>query len=225
MQEQTRNILIGAVVAILVLGALFYYKKAHSPAPAEDTSPNITETPTTPTENSSPAQATPSQTTVNATQNTAKFNTAMDNARTAFRNKDYSQAVIYYKQALTYENTDTPYSGLYYVYAAEGNWVRARAALDSAIKINPRFFDYWNSKLTLLDQYTTSTYQELKNVYNEGLSRVDPAYKINLVTHFAQIAESNGQIAEAISLWSYAKTLFPANSSIYQAEIDRLQKN
>ena len=157
----------------------------------------------------------------------------MDNARTSFRNKAYLQSIVYYKQALTLQNTDTPYSGLFIVYGAQGDWVNAQKVLDSAIKINPLFVDYWISKLTVLDEKTSATYQELKNVYNEGLSKVDPKTKINLVTYFARlaearakragIAENNGQITDAITAWTYAKQLFPENSSIYQGEIERLQ--
>ena len=43
------------------------------------------------------------------------------------------------------------------------------------------------------------------------------------MTQFAGIAENNWQTSEAISVWEYAKHLYPQNNAIYQAEIDRLR--
>jgi hypothetical protein len=52
---------------------------------------------------------------------------------------------------------------------------------------------------------------------------VNSQTKVNLVTQFARIAESNGERKEAIDLWTYAKTVYPENSSVYQQEIDRIK--
>ena len=43
------------------------------------------------------------------------------------------------------------------------------------------------------------------------------------LTHFANMAESNGEKSEAIALWKYAQELNPEKKSIYQAEIERLK--
>jgi len=227
MQRKINYLIIGVTALLLIVLGVFYYKGRSLKEPPQGPSLveaiSILENPSdelgtilTP----EPEATVPA---LSAEEIKAKFNTAMDNARTSFRNKDYSQSIVYYKQALTLQNTDTPYSGLFIVYGAQGDWVNAQKVLDLAIKINPLFVDYWISKLTVLDEKTSATYQELKNVYNEGLSKVDPKTKINLVSYFAGIAENNGQITDAITAWTYSKQLFPENSSIYQTEIDRLQ--
>jgi hypothetical protein len=88
----------------------------------------------------------------------------------------------------------------------------------------PGSTDYWSWKIELLDQKTNTSYEDLKLIYEEGLSKVDQKTKVNLVTRFAMVAEINDEKADAISFWEYAKTLFPANNKIYQSEIDRLSK-
>ncbi len=230
-QKKINYLIIGAVVIFLLILGVYYYQNIKISTQTEQTS--IT-TPTPPPqggEKSSPPSEggvlAPSEGGGNPKLSTAeikaKFNTAMDNARTAFRNKDYPQAIIYYKQALTYQKVDTPYSGLFVVYGAQKEWAKALEALDSALKINPLFVDYWKSKIEVLSEQTSASFQDLKNVYNEGLLKVDPARKIDLITFFAQIAENIGQKDEAINLWGYAKEVYPDNALIYQAEIERLQ--
>jgi hypothetical protein len=74
-----------------------------------------------------------------------------------------------------------------------------------------------------LDERTTTTYAELRKIYEEGFTESKNETKVNLTTSFARISESNNQRYEAISLWEQAKTLYPERTSLYQAEIDRLQ--
>ncbi len=223
MQQKINYLIAGVVVLLVIILGIYYYQTKI----LSENSP-LEESPKGEVDNSvstpSSQLATPQEGN-NTAEIKANFNTAMDNARTAFRNKDYPQAIIYYKQALTYQKVDTPYSGLFYVYGAQGEWAKALEALDSALKINPLFVDYWKSKIEVLSEQTSASFQDLKHIYNEGLKKVDPARKIDLVTFFATIAENIGQKSEAINLWKYAQQVYPENSSIYQAEIERLQKN
>ena len=154
---------------------------------------------------------------------TAKFNAAMDRARAAFLKKDYAKSIASYQEALTYRKTDTPYSGLFVVYGAQGEWAKALEALDAALKINSFFDGYWKSKIEVLSEQTSAGFADLLKVYNEGMLKVDPRYKVNLVTFFAGIAEKYGQKDKAVSLWQEAIKLYPQNTSSYQAEIERLQ--
>lgn len=228
MQQKINYLITGFIVLLLVILGIFYYQKNKKATLVPNNVPNspLEESPKGEVDNntSTPAQTPPLKRGTTAEIN-VKFNTAMANARTAFINKDYPQAIVYYNQALSYNKVDTVYAGLFTAYGAQGDWVKAQSAIDSAIKLKPTFTDYWVSKLTVLDEKTPASYQDLKNVYNEGLLKVNPETKIDLITYFATAAEKNGQISDAISLWTYAKTLYPQNSSIYQAEIDRLQKN
>ena len=148
----------------------------------------------------------------------------MTNARTAFGKGEYPKAIGYYDEAVLYSKVDTVYSGLFTVYGAQGEWEKARASLDSAIALNPLYTEYWKWKLTVLDGKTASSFQDLQKVYEEGLLKGDKRTRVNLVTHFASIAEGNAQKSEAIALWEYAKQLYPQNGVIYQAEIDRLRE-
>lgn len=152
------------------------------------------------------------------------FSKALADGNTALVNKNYSQALNYYNQALKYKNSDLVYARMFSLYSAQSNFTKALESINKAIELNPSYTDYWNDKLTLLDAETNSSFAELKVVYNDGLTKVDSRTKINLITHFARIAENNGEKNEAILAWNKAIEVYPQSSSIYQAEIDRLNK-
>lgn len=233
-REQTKNLIISIVAITLIIGGIFYYQKKNRQAVLpKDTDTAVKGEDIIPTPEPEPTKEELLQKKVDSANTEelkaqeavkkAKWNTAMGNARTAFGKGEYDKAIIFYNEALSYYKTDTGYSGLSVVYGAQNNIDQARIAIESAIKLNPLFTEYWISKLSLLDDKTNVSYQDLQKIYNEGLTKVDPKTKINLVTYFAGVAEKNWQKDDAISLWEYAKNLYPQNSSIYQAEIDRLR--
>lgn len=151
------------------------------------------------------------------------FSKALADGNTALINKDYNKALNYYNEALKYRNSDLVYARMFSLYSAQSNFTKALESINKAIELNPAYTDYWNDKLTLLDTQTSSSFAELKVVYNDGLTKVDNRTKINLITHFARIAENNGEKNEAILAWNKAIEVYPQGSSIYQAEIDRLK--
>lgn len=153
------------------------------------------------------------------------FNKAMNNAQIAFGKGEYDKSIAYYNEALNYLKSDKVYSGLFLSYSALNNVDKARVALDAAIKLNPKYTDYWKWQLSLLDDKTGVSYADLKRVYEDGIAKVDSKTKINLITHFALISETNFQKTEAISLWEYAKRINPSKTAVYQVEIDRLKAN
>jgi|SRR3989344_1676184 len=226
MTQEQRNLIISVVAIALVVGGIFYFQgrslkeppqgpSLENPAPApEPTAEELLQQKV----NKANAEELKMQEAVRK----AKWNTAMDNARAAFGKGEYDKSIAFYNEALSYKKTDTVYSGLFVVYSAQNNIDQARVAIEAAIKLNPLFTEYWKSKLAMLDEKTNVSYQDLQTIYSEGLLKVDPKTKIDLVTYFAGIAERNGQISDAISLWEYAKNLYPQNVLIYQAEIDRL---
>lgn len=227
-QEPTKNLIISIVVLALIAGGIFYYQKKNQNSAVPEKQDTAGGEARTIDENKAPTPEFESTDTVapspSVSDNTAKFNTAMTNARTAFGKGEYPKAIGYYDEALLYSKVDTVYSGLFTVYGAQGEWEKARASLDSAIALNPLYTEYWKWKLTVLDGKTSSSFQDLQKVYEEGLLKGDKRTRVNLVTHFASIAEGNAQKSEAIALWEYAKTLYPQNGVIYQAEIDRLRE-
>lgn len=154
-----------------------------------------------------------------------KYNTAIENARTAFVNKDYKGSVKFYKEAIKYRKEDhTAYAGLYVTYGAEEKWDLAMSSLDKAIELYPTSSDYWKWKMQLMDEKTDATYEELLAVLEKAFLEVEPKTKVNLVTYFAGVAEKEQKIDEAIAYWEQAKTLNPERKDIFQQEINRLKK-
>lgn len=223
--------IIGLMVVILAIAGFMDYKKGidedienidlsntsetvdNSVAPVENT-----DTSTTPT-----SSVGTSKSAVEVVDtNKAKFNTALSNGSNAFNQKDYTKAISYFNEALGYNKSDVVYVRLFSAYSAQGNWTKALEMINQAISVNPVYTDYWIYKMVAMDEKTSATFGELKTVYNDGLNKVDPKTKINLLTNFARIAENNGEKGEAISVWTKAIEVYPQNKAIYQAEIDRL---
>lgn len=222
-QKQTRNIIAGAIIAlILIIAGIYYYKNIpQRPSLVEISEPIANE-------NNNSVNTEKGGIITNkdlSGDNTGKFNTAMRNAQIAFGAGKYGKSIAYYNEALLYIKSDKVYSGLFITYGAKKDWTSARKAIDAAIELNPLNADYWIWKLSLLDEQTDSSFTDLKKIYEEGLVKIDPRKRADLTTHFAGIAENNAQKAEAIALWEKAKQINPSKSSIYQAEIDRLQGN
>ncbi|MDQ3244777.1 MAG: hypothetical protein M3P22_00285 [bacterium] len=230
MDNKSRNIIIIIAVLVLLSVGLYYSRLQKQKTENTDNTENADATIQIPANNDkipeNKTENTPanSQQSPEAQENQRKFNTAMSDAQKAFVAKQYAQAIVHYKTALTYNiKKDTVYQGLSLAYAAQGDWVSARTSIDSAITINPLFVELWTWKLTILDEKTNTSFADLKKIYQDGLTKVDPKTKINLVTSFARIAENNQQNGESIALWQYAIELYPQNTTSYQAEIDRLK--
>jgi tetratricopeptide (TPR) repeat protein len=228
-------IIVGVMVVILVIAGLIDYKRGIDKDIENIDLTNISDVINNENEevliegdNSSVLPGSASQNTTTkpkvevADINKVKFNTALSNGSTAFNTKDYSKAVTYFNEALSYNKSDVVYVRLFSVYSAQGDWIRALEMINEAIVINPSYTDYWIYKLVAMDEKTNATFGELKTVYNDGLAKVDPKTKINLMTNFARIAENNGEKSEAISVWTEAQKVYPQNQAVYQTEIDRL---
>ena len=239
-EDQQRNLIIVIVTILLIGGGVYYYNRNRPPqTPPEEitTSPDESGTPPSqggeetgepspPLEGGVPSPSSSGTGAGGGGQNIdlkAKFDATMANASKAFLAGNYTLALKYYNDALLIKKLDVVYSGMFNVYSAQQNWVKAEWAINTALSLNSTYTEYWKWKLTLLDERTNATFTELKVIYNEGLAKGDRRTKINLVTHFAVLAESNGEKGEAIALWEYAKELNPGKAEVYQAEIDRLQ--
>lgn len=160
---------------------------------------------------------------INKVNNDAKFNEYLTLANKSFLDAKYDQAIVELNQALKYKNSDFAYVRISSAYGAKGDFANALSAIDKAISLNPTFTDYWNTKLTILDDKMTTSFEGLKAVYDLGLTKVDSRTKVNLVTLFARIAENNQKYDEAIKAFTYAKEIYPERASIFQTEIDRLK--
>lgn len=232
-KEKMKTRVIGLIVILALAGGI-YYSKSSMKEPVEDSPSPDSEI--TPVEDSPSQEVTPkeevSTESSNASTNTkpeivtadnTKFNTLLQEGSKAFMDKNYSLAIKTYNEALAIDASDVVYIRLYGVYNAQGDIKKAEEMLNKAIAKNPSYTEYWNTKLIFLDQKTNTSFDELKKIYTDGLNKVDSRTKLNLVTVFARIAESNKEYAEAITAWQKAIELYPTSKAVYQAEIDRLK--
>lgn len=226
MTATTRNILVGLAAVVVIGGGIYYYQKQKVEKVTENTITTTEEkTPEDVIVNPKTGSQNVATASVGDSLDEQRFNNTMTNARNAIGQKDYKAAIKQYQLALKYQpKADTAYIGLYVAYGAQGSWIEARNALDKAIDLAPSNADYWKWKITLLDEKTDSSYETLVSLYDDGMTKVNPAYKVNLVTHFARVAEYNYKINDAIAQWELAKRIEPTNATIYQSEIDRLKE-
>ncbi len=157
------------------------------------------------------------------TNNKKLFDESLSSGSAALINKEYNTALTHFNKALTYKDSDLVYARIFSLHSQTKEWNKAIDAINKAINLNPSYTDYWNSKLLVLDEQSNTYFAELKTIYQEGLTKVDPKTKINLITNFARIAENNGEKNEAIALWETAIETYPQSKDIYQKEIDRLK--
>ncbi len=220
-QEQKRTIIIVVVAVLLVVGGIFYTESKNKVD--QDIKDVIVDGEVIEAGKGAEAEVDANKPVVASDPNKAKFDQALINASSATIAGNHVQSIVYLNQALTYKNSDVVYARLYEAYNRQGNTAEALKAINKAIELNSDYTDYWNTKIVFMDEKTNASYAELKAVYNAGLAKVDTTTKINLVTSFASVSGRGGQIDEAISLWEYAKNLYPARAAMYQAEIDALK--
>lgn len=214
---------VGIIILIIIVLGLVYFNTSKKGGEAQVAEPVLEDsTQDLLKDETSDVSKAPVKTTVPATSAKDSFNSAMTKGNTAFLAKNYDEAIRFFKEALNYKDADTAYFRLYDVYNAQNNIDEARVYLEKAIQKNPAYTEYWTTKLTFLDEKTSVSYLDLKKIYEDGLLKVNSQTKVNLVTTFARVAEANKQYGEAAFYWGYAKELLPANSAIFQAEIDRL---
>ncbi len=223
--------IIGLMIVILVIAGFMDYKKGIDEDIENIDLSNTSETvdnSIVPAENTNTSTTTPNNTVKPAIEavdtNKAKFNTALSNGSNAFNQKDYTKAINYFNEALGYNKSDVVYVRLFSAYSAQGDWTKALEMINQAIAVNPAYTDYWIYKMVALDEKTTASFAALKAVYDQGITKVDPKTKINLITNFARTAENNGEKGDAIASWTKAIEVYPQNKTIYQTEIDRLNK-
>lgn len=222
MDKKTRKIIFTVILLLVIVLAFVAYKKTKT-ADVEviQNDQTVIDSQTEPNTSNKDS----SLSTTLAPVNNKDFNTAMDSARSAMLKSDYNLAISYYNKAISYNKNDSaPYVGLYTIYLNQKDWQKALDSVNQAIKIAPIFGDYWNWKILVMNQGLNKSYAELKAVYDQGYPKVRTEEKVNLVTKFAIVAENHGQKAEAIKLWQKAMDLSPEKKTIYQAEIDRLNK-
>lgn len=224
MDKKTRKIIF-IVAALVVLALLFVFYKNSKKADPITSQNELVQTDGELSKIDENTQTLSNENQPVKTDNSKDFNVSMDLARSAMLKSDYALAISYYNKAISYNKNDSaPHVGLYTIYLNQKNWQKALDSINQAIKISPIFGDYWNWKILVMDQGLNKSYVELRVVYDQGYPQVRTQEKVNLATKFAMISEKHGQKDEAIKLWQKAMELSPEKKSIYQAEIDRLNK-
>lgn len=218
---EIKKIIIGFVILALVAGGVYFYKSY--------TKSNLS------SETNSVEQASSGENVLGGdiAENAIKpeivgvdktqFNALLSDGAKAFSEKNYTLALKLYNEALALSPIDTVYIRLFSIYNAQGDLQKAEDMLNKAIAKNSFITDYWTTKLSFLNEKMSASFANLQAVYEDGLTKVDPKTKVNLVTHFARLAENSNEKAEAIALWQKAIEINPSGRAIYQAEIDALK--
>ncbi len=207
------------VAVLLLIGLAFYLFGYKKPKAIEEQ----VETPKGQTTEEGVAPVVSPQTNTKS-DNQVLFDKKMKEASGYFVKADYSSAITAYNQALTITKSEHAYVGLFSTYSAQKDYLNAEKAILSAIKINPNGSDYWSWYLVLLQDAMKAPRTKLDSVYTDAYSKISANKKINIVTAYARILENLGDKASAIKEWQKAITLNPSMQSVYQAEIDALNK-
>lgn len=225
IKNNKKSLVFAIITVLIIIVAVFFFIKAQkndvievetvdsNSLNTDSVDPNVVNTINTPTVKPKISEA-----------DEARFNTLMSDGAKAFNTKDYNKAIDLYNKALSIQISDFVYIRLFDIYNVQGNISKAEEMINLAIKKDPSYTDYWNTKLVFLDERTNTSYQNLKKIYEEALLKINQKTAINLVTTFARIAENNKEKSEAIKLWQKAIELNPTMKAAYQAEIDALNK-
>lgn len=222
MKNMNKEQKVGIIILIIIVLGLVYFNVGKKSNVEDEVDQELEDKTEELLKEENKAPVAPVQNTVKAPNTQEVFNIAMTKGNTAFLAKNYEDAIKFYKEALNAKDSDTAYMRLFDVYNAQNNIDEARVNLEKALQRKPSYTEYWTTKLIFLDEKTNVSYLDLKKIYEDGLLKVDPKTKVNLVTTFARVAESNKQYGEAAFYFGYAKEIYPANATEFQAEIDRL---
>jgi tetratricopeptide (TPR) repeat protein len=207
-------------VIVLVLGALWFISQGKATTPLLEEENQVAPGVQAPLDENTAVQNEQEKAPVDVEK---KFNESMVKARKAFGASDYSSAIRYYNEALSYKKDDTAYVGLYTVYLTQKNWAKALESINKAIAVSALYGDYWKWKLLVMNEGMNASFADLEKVYTEGLPKVKTEEKINLVTYFADMSARKGEKSYAINLWQKAIEMNPQSKAIYQKEIDALK--
>jgi tetratricopeptide (TPR) repeat protein len=135
----------------------------------------------------------------------------------------YSNAENYYIEAEKYDfSSPAPYLALHQLYIDMNAKDEALIAIDTAIKLRPATPDYWKRKILLIQEKFNAPNSELDNLYREALTKTENY--IDIITAYAGFLEKTGNTQKAIEYWQKAEEENPDQKSIYEKEIERLQK-
>lgn len=133
---------------------------------------------------------------------------------------DYKTALNYFNQAVALQKNDRIYRSLYSTYLALGDYENARKSIKNSVSFNSGIPNNWVEYASFENNYMKSSFDVVSKIYQDALKATKE--NIDVLTSYSAYLTENKKYAEAITYLEKAKLAKPANASIYQSEIDRL---
>lgn len=133
---------------------------------------------------------------------------------------DYSESVQTYSEAITLDpDNATLYQTLSQIHAANNEPVKALAAIDMALKIEPNNSDFLKSKAQFAywlkdNSLALQTYQKLLSISKETGQSTD---SLDLFMQIGSLYNQSKQYAKATKLYEQALLTYPNNAGLYYA--------
>ncbi len=129
---------------------------------------------------------------------------------------------LFLKAEALHPEQSSVYAALYQVELEAGNFKLAEEAIKKATDIYQSNPDYWQTYIGFEQNQMKASVEAVKALYAKALEKTQGASEI--LVSYAQYLESLGDLVGALETMKAALAVQPNQSSLYQPEIDRLEK-
>jgi len=151
-----------------------------------------------------------------------KFEQLKNQAHEFYKQGKYEEALLTIRKAMEIEKNDRVYMSLYGIQLALKNYPESEKAIKMSLALNPGIVSNWIEYASFERYYMKSSIENVSAVYEKAL--LVTKNDINIVINYASYMRDVGQKVKSIELWKKAIDMNPENKSVYQAEIDLLNK-
>ena len=152
-----------------------------------------------------------------------KFDWTMEKATVLSGLGRLAQARLVFESAIAIKPQNyVGYFALFQVLQEMNDNQSALSSIKKVMEIKPENPANWRSYITFEKERLHASNPELNSLYIEALAKTHS--NIDIITVYAQFLESIGNLQESKEYWQKAIIAFPPNTSLYQVEIDRLNK-
>ncbi|MBX4204973.1 MAG: tetratricopeptide repeat protein [Candidatus Doudnabacteria bacterium] len=116
----------------------------------------------------------------------------------------------------------TSYAALSQVQQERGNYEGAKESIKTAISKQSTNPQYWKNYAQLEIQYLHASNDIISALYSEAVVKTNN--NIDIITTYADWLEKAGNLQGSKEYWQKAIVINPAGKKIYQAEIDKINK-
>lgn len=102
------------------------------------------------------------------------------------------------------------------------DYKNAKVSIDKSLTLNPSNPALWLSQISFEKQYLSVTDDRVNNLYTQALSKNPNS--ILLIQPYAQFLEQAGNLQAAKEYWQKAIVANPSSKSVYEQEIERIEK-